>query len=474
MVENQQVFEEMLNHTFDMLFIVNQNRNVLFATPNFYQITGYSPEELRNQDAFIVVHPDDIEFMQNRHKALLESHHHGQTEYRMISKTGDLRYFECKTTVLPNTEGFLQVVSTRDVTNRKVMELELERHKNRYEVLQKSLKGFSEDLSSVMKLTDLEERLLKELSEILPDSKPLMINDYMDVDLEVGKIKTVGDDHFIKLGERGENPYIVKIRANALCENMETVWLETLTHYAVMVFENLNVIQNLISQLESVLEGKESPQWVLRMMFNLQEKQRMNLSSDLHDTVLQDQIDLYRRLESILNRYNLDKEAWNKLKDIEEGLLDTIHQIRMTCNQLRPPLLRELGLVQSLENLFEHVQMNSTFKINFKSDNFPFLTEEHTIGIYRIVQELLENAEQHSRATEVSFQMNGGNGELTLEYCDDGIGFNQSLVQPTLNSMGLTSMNQRAQSLGGKIDYHTEIGHGLKAILKLPINESIE
>jgi two-component system, NarL family, sensor histidine kinase ComP len=469
MIENQQVFEAMLDHTFDMLLIVDENRHVLFATPNLYEITGYSPEELRHQDAFIIVHPEDIEYMQERHKNLLESQHHGQTEYRMLRKDGKIRYFECKTTVLPNTDKFLQVVSTRDVTNRKLMELELEQHKNRYEVLQKSLKCFSKELTSVMKLTDLERRLLQELSEILPESAPVILNEQLDFGLEVGRILTNGEYAFIKIGERGDNPYIVRIQTNAISEEMESIWLETLIYYAVMVFENLNVIQNLIEQLD---EGKESPQWVLQMLFNLQEKQRLNLSSDLHDTVLQDQIDLYRRLESLLNRYDIDKETWVKLKEIEEGLLDTIHQIRMACNQLRPPLLRELGLVQSLENLFEHLQINSTFKINFKTSNVPSLNEEQTIGIYRIVQELLENAEQHSNASEVSFHIGSESHELILEYRDNGVGFNLNLVQPTLNSMGLTTMNQRAKSLGGKIDYDTETGNGLKAILKLPINQT--
>ena len=72
-----------------------------------------------------------------------------------------MRDCECKTTPLPNTENYLQVVSTRDITKRKLMEMELEYHKNRHEELQTSLKNFSQDLISVMKLAELEERMVK-------------------------------------------------------------------------------------------------------------------------------------------------------------------------------------------------------------------------------------------------------------------------------------------------------------------------
>jgi two-component system, NarL family, sensor histidine kinase ComP len=475
---NQQVFKTMLNHTFDMLFIVDQNRRVLFSTPNFNEVTGYSPEELRNMDAFAIVHPDDIEYMHHRHKNLLATQENSTTEYRMINKNGEVRYFECRTKPLPDTKDYLQVVSTRDITERKLMELELERHKNRHEVLQNSLKDFSHNLSSVMNLTDLEDRLLKELENILPGSNPTILktdSEYMKnpniQNVSVGKIETFSDKVLIKIGERQKKPYILSIDASAIYEKMESIWLETLVFYAVMVFENLNMIEGLLYQLESAVQSKETPQWVLRMMFNLQEQQRLTLSSDLHDTVLQDQIDLYRRMESLLGRYEIEKEAKVQLKDIEQGLLDIIHDIRVTCNNLRPPLLRELGLVSSLENLFEHIQVTSTYKIIFTSEEIKELqlSEEQTITIYRIVQELLHHAEENARANLIEFNLYRENDLLKMVYSDDAVGFDVLEMNQVNHHLGLTSISQRAQSLGGKVKYSSSPDNGLIAILELPI-----
>jgi two-component system, NarL family, sensor histidine kinase ComP len=471
MYDNQQFFQAIVNHTSDMLMIVDRNRHIVFVTPNAWEITGYSPEEFFNRDTFDMIHPEDKEYLLQRHRNLLASKQSNSSEYRIVKKNGEVRYLECKTTPLPDTENYLQVVSTRDITERKLMEKELEYHKIRHEVLQNSLRDFSHDLSSVMKLADLEEKMVKELETILPGSNPHILKATAEsnnaIDFPVGKMVTIHERVLIKIGERQHHSYILTIQASAIREKMESIWLETLAYYSMMVFENLNMIENLIHQIETASQSKETPQWVLRMMFNLQEQQRLTLSSDLHDTVLQDQIDLYRRLESLLNQEKIENEAKNKLKVIEHGLLDIIHDIRVTCNTLRPPLLRELGLERSLENLFEHIQITSTYKIIFTFEDISTLSfsEEQTIGIYRIVQELLHHAGESSKANMVKFDLYYENDRLKLVYSDDGVEGNSES-----NHMRLTNISQRAQSLGGKIKIRFTQGSGLIAELELPLN----
>lgn len=474
---DQQFFQTILGHSSDVLFIVDQNRHLIYMTPNGYKIWGYSPEELLNRDLFDFLHPEDREYMLQRHQNLLESKKSNSTEYRLILKSSEVRYFECMTTPLPDTENYLQVVSSRDITERKRMEHTLEYHKNRHEVLQNSLRNFSQDLSSVMKLADLEERILVELVTILPNSKPSILKaspekiSSCDTNLPIGNQVTDSDRVFIKIGERHRYSHILSLQASAICEKMESIWLETLTHYSIMVFNSLKMIEDLMDQLETASQSKESPQWVLRLMFNLQEQQRLTLSSDLHDTVLQDHIDLYRRLEALLHRYEIDKEVKIELHQIEQGMLDIIHEIRGTCNNLRPPLLRELGLEASLENLFEHIQMTSTYKIIFTSEDLSMLTlsEEQTIGIYRMVQELLHYAEETAKTTIIKFKIFYENERLKIRYCGDAVGFDSTEEESQSYPVRLTSVSQRAQSLGGKLVILSKKENGIIADLELPL-----
>lgn len=479
------IFETITKYTIDMIAIIDENRKVHFMTPIFYEIFDIDPDKISTIDIFDILHPDDREMMESRHKNVISTQKKSATEYRVIDKFGKIRHFESKSTPFPS-ENNLVVVAIRDITERKKMEHELEARKNRYEQLQSSLKDYAESLVSVMKVSDLEEKLIEELKKIIPFSEPsILIYDKKDQEKEdevsqvlsgltVGKIVHVENSIFLKIGERNDRSYILSLCQSSIHETMDSIWLETLIYYTVMVFENLNVLENLMGQLESALQSKETPRWVLRLLFNLQEQQRLNLSSDLHDTVLQDQIDLYRRLESLLNNSEfLDSDTKKQLKSIEQGLLDTIHEIRATCNELRPPLLIELGLGRALENLFDYTQVTSTYKIIFiqECQKLHSLDEEQIIGIYRIVQELLNNAEKHSKATEVTFVMAKKNGLLTLTYKDNGIGFDSSKLDPSFNHMGLTNIKHRAQSLGGNIIFDSQINHGLSIKVDIPITE---
>jgi two-component system, NarL family, sensor histidine kinase ComP len=479
-------FETITQHTLDILLIVDQNQIVKYATPSFETILGYSPEDIIGKNAFEPLYPEDREKLIKSHSEVILTQSPKIDEYRVLHKDGLVKYLESRVSPIPNHPDNLVVVSIRDITARKSMEFELENRKNRYQDLQNSLKSYSQDLATVMKVSDLKNRLIKELLTVIPNSEPKMVvydreNQTIDEDLAfglhsylsklvAGKLLFVDDQVLILIGDRKDKAYILRLKATTYNESMDLIWLETLVNYTIMVFESLNVIENLMNQLETALLRKDRPQWILRLLFNLSEKQRLELSGDLHDTVLQNQLDLYRKLETILEEHEFDNVIDYQLRDIIQGLLDTIHQIRMTCNELRPPLLRELGLETALENLFEHTQVTSTFNIRFTTENTTGLSlnEEETIGIYRIVQELLNNANKHSQATKLHFHMKKLDDRLELQYSDNGKGLKVERLTPSFKSMGLSGMRERVQSLSGSIEFHSEPGNGLTVNMQIP------
>jgi two-component system, NarL family, sensor histidine kinase ComP len=479
--QNNWEFETISKHTLDILLIVDQHQIVRFATPSLEVIMGYYPEEFVGKNAFDPLFPDDRERLIASHREAVLTGVPKVDEYRVVHKNGELRYFESRVMPVQNHPDKLVVVSIRDVTIRKSMEAELKRRKNRYQELQNSLKNYSQDLSKIMKMSELETRLITELNSLIPDAEPQIIvynresqvvegkSDYSN--LTVGKMHNKNGQITILIGDRKELAYILNMKSSPLKESMDSIWLETMVYYTIMVFESLIVIESLMSQLETALQKTEKPQWILRLMFNLSEKQRMELSSDLHDTVLQDQMALYRNLEGILNEYRFENEVDQQLKGIVQGLLDTIHQIRMTCNELRPPLLREAGLISALENLFDYTQLSSTFKIKFTSDNIEalLLSEEETIGIYRVVQELLNNAVKHSQAANLHLHMRKEEEHVHLHYRDDGKGFAAEKLTPSFSSMGLSGMRERIRSLNGQIEFQSEPGKGLSVTMLIPL-----
>jgi signal transduction histidine kinase len=250
---------------------------------------------------------------------------------------------------------------------------------------------------------------------------------------------------------------------------IEEEWLETAVHYVAILYDNLHLLEDLMRRVEDMVAKNETPKWMLRLLFNLSEKERASLSSDLHDSVLQDLIIWYRKLESLRSSATFTKETQLELKQIEEGILDAIHQIRITCNELRPPFLLKMGLVESLKSLFSYARMFSNYEIEFSAEQLHYpLTEEQILGIYRIVQELLNNANKHSKANKVNIALKSENGQVHFSYSDDGVGTDLSGLEGSFQNMGIAGIEKRVLSLEGNVELKSAPGLGFHVTVSLP------
>ena len=199
-------------------------------------------------------------------------------------------------------------------------------------------------------------------------------------------------------------------------------------------------------------------------------KERTNLASDIHDGVLQDQIRLTRKFESYNERVK-DEEMKDILHEIHEELLDHIYTIRETCNNLRPPFLYELGLKQALLNLFKQVNLKATFFFYYDiPERIVVPSIEHEQAIYRIIQELLNNAMKHSKATNVTIRLFHKDDHLYLTYVDNGIGVKLDEVNHSYNTLGLSGIITRIQSLNGEMSVESKPNLGLQIIIKFKDN----
>lgn len=98
------------------------------------------------------------------------------------------------------------------------------------------------------------------------------------------------------------------------------------------------------------------------------------------------------------------------------------------------------------------------------------IENEVALCTYRVVQEALSNALRHSDATHVSIEMTGGPGNLTVMITDDGMGFDPDRASG--NGLGLISMRERVESLGGVLEIHSTLGSGTQLRIMMPIQKS--
>ncbi|GIQ61557.1 hypothetical protein PACILC2_01250 [Paenibacillus cisolokensis] len=289
-----------------------------------------------------------------------------------------------------------------------------------------------------MKVSELENRLINEVREVLQVTSVSI--EEVPRGQEPDNLSPY--DMWIKIGEK-QQPVYLRIAMDHSLLKIEQEWLETAVHYVTILYDNLHLIEDLMKRLEDMVKNNETPKWMLRLLFKLSEKERSSLSSDLHDSVLQDLIIWYRKLESLRSSASFDEETQRELIQIEEGLLDAIHQIRITCNELRPPFLLKMGLVESLKSLFSYTRMFANYEIEFSAEQLDCsLNEEQILGVYRIVQELLNNASKHSRATKVTMALTGRNDHIYFSYSDDGIGIDLSALEGSFQHMGIAGIEK--------------------------------
>ncbi len=246
----------------------------------------------------------------------------------------------------------------------------------------------------------------------------------------------------------------------------EKAYLQTISHNTNIALENLLLIEDLFQELQHIRKGQNQryPAWLSRLLFSLSDHQRKQVAVDLHDSVLQEQLYLYRQMDDYISRNkNLPNEVEEKLIHFREQMLDNIHLIRETCNELRPPFLEELGLIPSLENLVNQYQLRSNFTVQFDAHQFHMeLNSEYVLGIYRIVQELLSNAMKHSWADEVYLEIQSDNGNVKVHYQDNGVGMEESNRIESFSHMGLSGIEQRVNGLNGTFQINTAKNQGFE------------
>ncbi|SIS51053.1 sensor histidine kinase [Salimicrobium flavidum] len=255
----------------------------------------------------------------------------------------------------------------------------------------------------------------------------------------------------------------------------EKKYLQIISMNANIAIENMSHIEDLMKQLQSLKNEhtNQYPAWLSRLLFQIAEEQRKQLSIDIHDTVLQELLYLYRRMDELYsNRQELPLTLRSELSVYKEQLLDSIHLTRETCSELRPTFLKEIGIVQSLDNLIQQYQLRSNFTVYLYAKHFHAeIDQEMMLTVYRIVQEFLSNTMKHSGAKHVHLRLEGDEEEVRLYYEDDGVGMEDNYKWDAFTHIGLSGIEHRVNGLRGSLHIDTAKGEGFRAEVRFPIQQ---
>lgn len=169
-----------------------------------------------------------------------------------------------------------------------------------------------------------------------------------------------------------------------------------------------------------------------------------------------------------------DDELKQKLDKISEILYLAVQDTRSIISDLSLPQLNELGLHAAIEDwVDEHLHIKHGIQVEFNSGRMKYqLDEKVRILVFRSVKELLTNIIKHANASKVSVEMIEQENFLQITINDDGQGFDythEQLQSANKGGLGLFSIQERMQDIGGVLEIISVKGKGTKVTLSVPL-----
>ena len=208
-----------------------------------------------------------------------------------------------------------------------------------------------------------------------------------------------------------------------------------------------------------------------RKILSVREEEKKSLASDLHDMVGSMAISLNASLavtKSEIESNNM-KKALESIQHAKKSIDRSVKNFKKVAVSLRPLNLETVGLASALQEFCSEITQNTSLQIELSVDvDENKIPEHHTIVLYRIVQESLNNVIKHANATKVTIKFHE-NDEFIVEIIDDGVGFNMDKLQNNNDEvrMGIIGMQERVESLGGTFILNSTLGKGTCITIKL-------
>jgi len=161
-----------------------------------------------------------------------------------------------------------------------------------------------------------------------------------------------------------------------------------------------------------------------------------------------------------------ESNAANALFADVQTIAADVHEI---ARQLHPAVLQHLGLETALRNLCRNLADQHHIVVEFVSDDVKGLPADVNLCLFRVAQEALSNAVRHGKAKRIDVLLQKGRYLLTLNVSDEGKGFDPSIAY---DGLGLLSMMERLQFLGGSVSVKSQVGSGTQVDAELPLRKS--
>jgi PAS domain S-box-containing protein len=456
--------EPFINYIPGGFLMINEEGTIVTANTMCSNMFGYGGEMLAGKNLSILLpqkskskHAGHI---QSFFKLPLSRSMGSGLELYGKKKNGDLFPIEVSLGSYTTDQGMLAMAFIADITARVEAEKELINERNFSDTLIDTVNALiivqSAD-GSIVRINKEYERVMEFKAEKLMGKRP-----WENPSLSK-ESKDSAKDMFEKIIS-SENEY-----------ELEELWTGNLNNNRLILWTNTVLkdddgnIKYVIKTGIDITENKNTERNLLNAVMEGQENERKRLSRELHDG-------LAPMLSSVKNNLEVVSPVVEELAgkhrryfyDSMSQLNAAMDEIRTMSRDLMPRTLEDFGLISALKELCNRTTRISKMEIEFyKSEFKQRLDSNIEIGLYRISQELLNNAVKHSEATQLKVQLVKHSKSVVLSVEDNGKGF---IVNTSSGKgLGLKNIMSRVKSLNGFLEFDSRPKVGTSVTIEIPL-----
>jgi signal transduction histidine kinase len=202
---------------------------------------------------------------------------------------------------------------------------------------------------------------------------------------------------------------------------------------------------------------------LLQSQLETQEETLNQLSIEIHDNVGQ-LLNSTKLLIGLTQRAQTETSETLTLAD--ETLAKAIQEIRSLSKALNKEWLQQFNFMENLEAEINRINAAKSLQLHLYKQGLIGLQPDKQIILFRIVQEVLQNAIKHAKAKNISISIIEEATSLSISVKDDGIGFNEENI---IKSVGILNIKQRTYLLKGKVQWLSSEQNGTLVTLQIPV-----
>ena len=226
----------------------------------------------------------------------------------------------------------------------------------------------------------------------------------------------------------------------------------------------IDLMNERLRLLEEISDKNARLQEASRQLAIYRERNRMG--RELHDSISQGLHGLVFSIHSLQNTLEAPSdEVDNILRHMQSTTQATLEELRSMIEELKPSLLSEKGLEETLRTTVDLFSQRRSIPVRFDFHAPDAMAPEIEMAIYRITQEALGNIEKHAAAQRVIIELSFDANSILFTIKDDGKGF---IPRPSLSGHGLSNMRLRAEELKGAVDIISKPGLGTSVVATFP------